>query len=97
MVQSNKNPDWIHWQSSAAREIILEDLLPNGRLAELKIVPTEHLLQLYKEWEPIAFERVVFSQFEARLKDHLNDAAVRMEKAKRKDSWLEHDRKLYPR
>lgn len=97
MVRSNKNPGWINWQSSAAREIILEDLLPNGRLYGLNFVPGDELFQLYKKWEPLAFEKVVFSQFEARLKDHITDAAVRKEKAREKFIWLEHDRKLYPR
>lgn len=75
MPRSSRS-DWIDWRKSAAREVILDDLV-DGRLPlEEDVVSAE------EAWEEMyfvlpEFQDVVFSQFEARLADHRKQVARR--------------------
>jgi hypothetical protein len=72
---TKKNPDWIDWRNSAAREIILEDLEPGGALYGMDNVPVTEVFEFYSLLPE--FQKVVLSQFTARLKDHQAQAGER--------------------
>ena len=69
MPRSNK-PGWIDWANSAAREIILEDLEPNGFLHNKNDMPALEVWKFYQNLPEFKGPPVVFSQFEIQLKDH---------------------------
>jgi hypothetical protein len=85
----------IKWRSSAAREIILEDLEPGGILYQQDSVPAAEVFEFYECFPE--FEDVKFEQFEARLKDHRAQAARRILRSQREEACLRHDRLLHPR
>jgi hypothetical protein len=54
-------PGWIEWRSSAAREILLDDLEPDGILQQQDGVSAEEVFEYYSLFPE--FEGIVFSQF----------------------------------
>lgn len=88
-MPASKKPGWITWRSSAARGILLRDLLPDGALHGMDDVDPKVVFRYYKRFPE--FENVVLSQFTARLQDHrkqnsaLRALAARDEKATLKD------------
>ena len=95
MPRSNK-PGWIDWVNSAAREIILEDLLPNGFLFGKNDMPASVAWEHYRQMPEFKSPTVVYDQFEARLKDHRKQASKRFEISKKEKEMMQHDRKIYP-
>ena len=91
----SKKPGWVNWISQPARAIILEDLEPGGILHGRDHVSPEHVFPFYKTLTE--FEKIVFSQFEERLKGHRKPAARNNALASRNAHALEHDRGLYSR
>jgi hypothetical protein len=87
---------WIDWKKSHARAIILEDL-------ELEILPIDAAqMPAAVAWElyygqMAEFNEVVFSQFEARLKDHRKKYGKLVIRSARESEALAHDRRLFPR
>ena len=75
-----KDPTWIDWRSSAAREILLEDLELGGYLFEQDHVPVGELFKFYKTFPE--FELVVFSQFEVRIENHWKSATKRINQSR---------------
>jgi hypothetical protein len=68
-MSRSRRSDWIDWRKAEAREIILEDLATGTLPIDNDVVSAE------EAWNEMycampEFEHVVFSQFEARLKDH---------------------------
>jgi hypothetical protein len=91
-----RRKNWIDWKKSDARAIILEDL-------ELGILPIDAAeLSAEEAWEEAyqnmaEFVNVVFSQFEARLRDHRRRAKEQVHRSARESEALAHDRGLFPR
>jgi hypothetical protein len=96
MPRSQK-PGWVNWQSSSARAIILEDLLPGGPLFQHDDVPVPAIFEWYKDKHPNQFDGIVLEQFAARLKDHRKQGLEEYATAQEEEEYLRHDRKLYPR
>jgi hypothetical protein len=89
-------PGWIHWKSSAARKILLDDL----ERGLLPVDPAE--LSAEEAWSVCyshmaEFVPVVFSQFKERLRDHRQQVGGNITRAARESEALEHDRHLFPR
>ena len=94
MPRSTK-PGWIHWPHSRPRAMILEDLEPGGWLdGQDDLLPLE-IFQFYKLFPE--FEKVVFDQFEKRLKDHRQQASRDKSTAARDAMAVGNDRDLNPR
>ena len=94
MPTAAKDPSYIKWITSAAREIILEDLEPGGILHQEDHVPVEIVWEIYKLYPE--FENVVYDQFKKRLVDHREQAAKRFQTSTQEEMMLKHDRELYP-
>lgn len=96
MPRRPSNPNWIDWRKSQAREILLEDL-------ESGVLPLEaDYVTAQVAWETMyvnlpEFLNVVFSQFEARLKDHRKQVSRRRQATETQLHAFRHDRRLYPR
>eukprot|EP00957_Ditylum_brightwellii_P044903 3405274-Ditylum_brightwellii.AAC.1 len=78
MPQSSK-PGWIDWVNCAAREIVLEYLLPDGYLFEGNDMPASVAWKHYCVVTEFKGSPVVFDQFEACFKDHRKQANKRLE------------------
>jgi hypothetical protein len=91
----SKKEGWIDWVACAGRSIILEDLEPGGILDGQGRWLAEDLFRYYKTLPE--FEKVVFSQFEARLISHRKQAKSARELADRDAQAMVHDRSLYTR
>jgi hypothetical protein len=94
--QDNSGKGWINWRKSAAREILLEDLEPNGWLYGQEDLDVKIIFDIYKHTMD-EFNDVPFDQFQARYNDSISKAAVRRARAAEEEAWLEHDRRLHPR
>jgi hypothetical protein len=92
----SKKPGWIDWRSSAAREILLEDLLPpDGILFGKDHVAPVEVWEFYKKQE--GFQNVVFDQFQERLKAHRKQVSKTYVKSREEEAALARDRHIYPR
>ena len=82
--------------NSAAREIILEDLLPGGYLFGKNDMSASAAWNYYRDMAEFKGPPVVFDQFEARLKDHRKQATKRLEISRKEKKMIQHDRNIYP-
>jgi SAP domain len=93
--KKKRRAGWIDWKNSAAREILMEDILPDGWLygkeEDAKIV-----FDLYQQRQP-EFAKVPFSQFEVRYNDAIKKAEKRRARSAQEEEWMKHDRRLHPR
>ena len=86
----------IKWTKCKAKAIILEDL-------EIGLLPVDASeLSAEEAWELVyqhmaEFNEVVFSQFEARLRDHRRRAKEQVTRSTRESEALAHDRHIFPR
>jgi hypothetical protein len=94
-MPSKKNPDWIKWITCAARQILLEDLEPEGFMFGKDHVSAEEAWLFYSTLPE--FSLVVFTQFKARLKDHRTQANKHSQASQRDVRALAHDMAIYPR
>jgi hypothetical protein len=94
-MPSKKNPDWIKWITCAARQILLEDLEPEGFMFGKDHVSAEEAWLFYSTLPE--FSLVVFTQFKARLKDHRTQANKQSQASQRDVRALAHDMAIYPR
>ena len=96
MPRLSRREGWIDWANSQAREILLDDL-------QRGLLPVEaHELSAEEAWDLVyqhmaEFVTVVFSQFEARLRDHRRQVQKNMIRATSESEALAHDRLLFPR
>ena len=95
MPWSNK-PDWIDWAYSAAREIVLEDLLPGEYLFGKNDMSASAAWNNYRDMAEFKGPTVVFDQFEARLNDDQKHANKRLEISRNEKKMMQHDRNIYP-
>jgi hypothetical protein len=96
MPRFNK-PGWVNWQSSSARAITLEDLLPGRPFFQGNDVPAAAILEWCKDKHPNQFDGIVLDQFSARLKDHRKQGLEEHATAQEEEECFTHDRKLCPR
>lgn len=90
-----KRGAWVDWKNHAAREILLEDVEPNGWLhGEDK--DARLVYDIYKERQE-EFKEVPFDQFEVRYNEAIKKAAKRRARSAQEAAWMRHDRRLYPR
>ena len=86
----------INWRNSEQREIVLSDLITG-------IIPVEeNLLSAEDAWDlcygnMVEFNKVPFKQFKARLKDHRKQVRMGLDRSKREEEALVHDRLIHPR
>ena len=83
------DPNFIKWDKSKAKGIILRDLEPGGALVGMEHVPMATIFQYYKQFPE--FEKVCFRQFNARLKDHFKQVDRDRALAKRDEAVMLHD------
>ena len=77
---------WIKWRSSAAREILIEDLEEGGWLYDDQ--PEAHVVfEIYKQ-KQVEYQDVPFDQFEVRYNDAIKRSAKRRERAILEEAWL---------
>ena len=95
---SMSRPGWIDWRKSAAKEILLQDLETGGWLDAIDNVLDKApvIFQVYKHTYE-EYEKVVYDQFEARLKDYVRDKSKIKERSNEEEKWMREDRKLRPR
>eukprot|EP00957_Ditylum_brightwellii_P070916 5388850-Ditylum_brightwellii.AAC.1 len=60
-----KKPGWIDWKSCATREIVLEDLEPNGFLFGKDDAEALVVWEYYKTLDEFSGPPDIFEQFEA--------------------------------
>ena len=97
-----KEEKGIKWITSAAREILLEDLGPRGWLwndpdDNVEDLSAEVVHSIYRYTHPEEFKNVPFSQFKARYDYQVKIAATRRKRSNQESEWLKHDRLLHPR
>lgn len=97
-MPTTKNPNFISWRNSIPKRIILEDLI--GGILPLE----EHELSAEEAWEmcyqhmaEFVTAGVVFSQFEARLKDHRRQVKKDLMQSRKGEEAMKKDRLLFPR
>ena len=90
-----KNPLYIDWKNSEAKKIIMNDLMSMVLPCDEKLVSTQAAFEHYKQMPE--FQYVVYSQFEARLKDHRKAVGKKIMHHKSQMEALAHDQALYPR
>ena len=76
---------WINWKTCPAREIVMSDLRPGGALYQRDNITAEEIFPWYQN-KP-GFEKVVFSQFKARLATHRQAACVDLHRAVQSSIW----------
>jgi len=93
----SKKPGWINWRlkKNFARQMILEDLEPGGVLHGRDHLSATEVWKFYKNLPE--FQKIVFNQFEERLKDHRQQAGRDREMANRDLQAMLHDRSIYLR
>jgi hypothetical protein len=85
MVKSNKE-GWIDWRTSAAREVIRNDLQPGGILHGRDNLPAKDVWELYRETPQ--FANVKYSQFRDRLSGHRKQYIAQQTKEPKKLKWI---------
>ena len=92
--KANHRNGWIQWRFSAARDIIMEDLEPDGILYGKDNISTEEAFAFYSQ-EP-AFAGVCLAQFKEQLKVHCKHGNKQRVLAQQEMTALLHDRVLFP-
>eukprot|EP00957_Ditylum_brightwellii_P100365 7650328-Ditylum_brightwellii.AAC.1 len=80
----SKNLGWIDWMNSAAREIILEDLLPGSFLFGKDDMAASVAWKYYQTLPEFKGPPVVYDQFEQQLKDNQKQASNHLTASKKK-------------
>jgi hypothetical protein len=94
-MPQSKNPDWIDWRGSKAKQIILEDLEEGILSLDEHKVSTKDAWEVYRQLPE--FVDVVFSQFQVRVNDHRKLVKKRSNQSETEMQALLHDRQLFPR
>lgn len=87
-----KNPRFIDWRNSLAKQVILVDLADG--ILDPETSP-EDAWDVYKRVD--GFENVIWEQFEARFKDHCKAFLKRQQQNQLEEMLYEHDKALHPR
>eukprot|EP00980_Cylindrotheca_fusiformis_P026501 scaffold16306_cov113-Cylindrotheca_fusiformis.AAC.1 len=95
LKRKSKNNDFINWRSSAARAIVIEDLVRGILPLENSQMTAEEAFEIYREMDE--FAGVVFVQFRLRLKDHRSQVKKDLLRSRYEEECLRHDRRLFPR
>lgn len=90
------NPDFIKWEKSEPRAILIEDLVQGVLPLDDKEMTHETAWNiLYKDMKE--FSEVCFAQFKARLRDHRKQVKQGLLRSKHEEECMERDRRLFPR
>jgi hypothetical protein len=90
-----KNPDYIDWKNSEAREVIMFDLLEGILPLSADAITAEEAWEIYRDLPE--FSRVVFQQFKERLRDHRKQITQKKCQTAQELQALAHDQALHPR
>ena len=86
---------WVKWATSAAREVLMEDLQPRGMLHQMDDVTAAEAWEFYSSLAE--FEGIQKDQFMKRLKDHRTQNNKMRAWAIEEEKRWRHDRRLHPR
>ena len=86
---------WVKWATSAAKEVLMEDLQPGGMLHQMDDVTAAEAWEFYSSLPE--FEGVQKDQFMIRLKDHRAQNNKMRARAMEEEERWRHDRRLHPR
>lgn len=90
------NPDFIKWEKSEPRAILIEDLVQGVLPLDDEEMTHETAWNiLYKDMKE--FSEVCFAQFKARLRDHRKQVKQGLLRSKHEEECMERDRRLFPR
>jgi hypothetical protein len=87
---------WIKWKTSAAKQILMDDLQSGILAVDPADMPAEEASDICYS-HMAEFVPVVFSQFKERLRDHCKQVGADITRAARELEYLAHDRSLFPR
>jgi hypothetical protein len=91
----SKNPDYIDWQKSQAKNVIISDLEFGVLSAYETAVSSEQAWDVYKNLPE--FKDICFKQFKEHLKDHHKVYMKKLEESIREEDAFQHDCLLHPR
>jgi hypothetical protein len=90
----SKNPDYIDWQKSQAKNVIISDLEDGVLSAYETAVSSEQAWDVYKNLPK--FKDICFKQFKERLKDHRKAHMKKLEESIQEEDAFQHDCLLHP-
>eukprot|EP00980_Cylindrotheca_fusiformis_P030820 scaffold25470_cov793-Cylindrotheca_fusiformis.AAC.1 len=93
--RKSKSKDFINWRSSAARAIIIEDLVRGILPLENSQMTAEEAFEIYRGMEE--FDGVIFLQFRQRLRDHRSQVKKDLLRSQQEEECLQRDRIFFPR
>jgi hypothetical protein len=91
----SKNPDYIDWQKSQAKNVIISDLEDGVLSACETAVSSEQAWDVYKNLPE--FKDVCFKQFKECLKNHHKVHMKKLEESIQEEDAFQHDCLLHPR
>jgi hypothetical protein len=91
----SKKEGWISWRGSEARTVLMGDLIDGILPVEASRITAEEAWEVYKTMDE--FAKVVFDQFNERLKDHRKQVGENKIRAAKELDALMHDRRAFPR
>ena len=92
----SKRPDFIDWEHSESKQIVMDDLETGFLSLDEERHPAEDVWPFYAGTSEFIAEKVVFDQFELRLKDHRKQVRRKIEKPPWHMAALAHDRDICP-
>ena len=94
--KKKKKKKKFNWVKSAAREIMLEDLEPNGWLYGQDDLDTKVVFDTYKNQQE-EFKDISYSSFKKYFEEATEKAAKRRARSAQEEEWMQHDRTIHPR
>jgi hypothetical protein len=95
--RARKNPKYIDWRTSEAKNTIMRDLADGWLTADGTKLSAEEAWEVYQSADLPAFQGVCFQQFKERLADHRKAFLKQSEDSIREEDAFCHDCLLYPR
>ena len=95
-VKKKTREGWVDWKNHPARDILMEDLLPDAWLYGQDTEDAKDVYKIYQRRQK-EFKDVPFDKFAARYKDSLQQAKKWKDRAAKEQDFLNHDRLLHPR
>jgi len=92
-----KNPDYIEWRTSQAKQIIISDLEDGWLTTDATKVSAEAAWKVYQDANLREFDGVCFKQFKERLADHRRAVDKKNKESVREEDAFQHDCLLHPR
>ena len=96
-MPKSKNPDYIDWRTSQAREIIISDLEDGWLPTDGTKVSAEDAWKVYQSADLPEFHGVCFKQFKECLADHHHVVVKKEKQSVYEEDAFQHDCLLHPR